>query len=406
MTRRRPRVVFWDNLPSPYGVEQYNLLFDRGYLDLSVWFSARTEPGRSWIVDESAWRFPATYIDDPGGSLRALRRFAQACEHARPDLLVSPYGDRSYAVGYLIAKTLEIRTVLVVQRTFDAWVRRAWWKEAGKMILFRSADAAQVPGPDGAAYARRYGFPSDRIFPVTLTTNVQQYARPLSPGARRELRERLGVAGCVFLYVGRLWKPKGLISLIDAFTQVRARNSAISLLFVGDGVDEAEIRAAAAGVPGITFSSFVQAPDLYAYYAAADVFVFPTMGDPHGQVVEEAHAAGLPVIASDAVGDIHRRVTDDVNGFVVPPGDSAALASRMLALASDPHRRRAMGAAGAARVRGWGHETYAAEMERLVDACLGAAPRGGAAARLMAAAGRAALYLAMPSRGALHREFP
>ena len=403
---RRPRVVFWDNLPSPYGVEQYNLLADRARLDLRVWFNARTESDRSWTVDESTWRFPAEYISNPGCSLHELRRFSARCGAFQPDVLVSPYGDLGYAAGYLVTRALGIKTVLVVQRTFDAWVRRAWWKERAKQVLFRSAEAAQVPGPDGDAYARRYGFPAERIFPVTLTTNVGQYARPLSPDERREHRARLGVEGCVFLYAGRLWKPKGLVYLIEAFRQARTVNAAMSLLIVGDGVDEGELRAAAEGIPGITFSPFVQAPDLYAYYAASDVFVFPTLGDPHGQVIEEAHAAGLPVIATSAIGDVHRRVADGVMGYVVPPGDAAALAKRMLELAADPARRRAMGECGAVRARAWDHDAYAAEMETLVDACLAAGPRANMSARVVAAAGRVALYVAAPSRGALHREFP
>jgi glycosyltransferase involved in cell wall biosynthesis len=402
---RRPRVLFWDNLPSPYGVEQYNLLADRRHLDLTVWFTTRREPERSWTVDESGWRFPAAYIRNPGGNLTALRRFAHQCAALKPDVVVSPYGDRTYAAGYLAAKGLGIKTALVVQRTFDAWVCRAWWKEAAKMVLFRSADAAQVPGPDGAAYARRYGFPANRVFPVRLSTNVQLYARQLSPTALEQQRARIGVAGCVFLYVGRLWKPKGLLSLIEAFRRARAVNPSISLLMVGDGVDEAELRAAAAAVPGILFWPFVQAPELHAYYAAADVFVFPTLGDPHGQVIEEAHAAGLPVISTAAVGDVHRRVQDGVSGFVVPPGDPAVLADRMLELAANPARRRAMGAHGAARAQCWSHDTYAAEMEQLVYACMTAEPCSTLAARLIAAAGRAALYRSAPSRGPFHREF-
>jgi glycosyltransferase involved in cell wall biosynthesis len=403
---RLPRVIFWDNLPSPYGVEQYNLLADRGRLDLGVWFNARTEPDRSWTVDESTWRFAAEYIGSPGRSLHELRRFSERCRAFQPDVLVSPYGDLGYAAGHLVARALGIKTALVVQRTFDAWVRRAWWKEMAKRALFRSAEAAEVPGPDGAAYARQYGFPAERIFTVTLTTNVTQYARSLSPDERREFRTRIGLDNCVFLYVGRLWKPKGLMHLIEAFRQARASNPAISLLIVGDGVDERELRAAAEGIHGITFWPFVQAPDLYAYYAASDVFVFPTLGDPHGQVIEEAHAAALPVIATSAIGDVRRRVVDGVMGYVVPPGDAAALAKRMLELAADPARRRTMGECGAARARTWGHDTFAAEMETLVDACLAAAPRANMSARVVTAAGRAALYVAAPSRGALHREFP
>jgi FkbM family methyltransferase len=131
----------------------------------------------------------------------------------------------------------------------------------------------------------------------------------------------------------------------------------------------------------------VQPRELGAYYAAADVFVFPTLGDPHGQVLEEAHAAGLPVITSDAAGDVRQRVLDGVSGFVVPAGDAAMLARRMLSLASDPELRLSMGAQGADRARRWTHEHWAADFEAFVSAALAARRRTTPAARTMALAG-------------------
>jgi glycosyltransferase involved in cell wall biosynthesis len=403
MIAQRPRVVFWDTLPSPYGVEQYNLLADRGQLDFSVWFSRRTEPDRSWDVNESTWKFRGTHVEDPSCGLDAASRFERRCQRDRPDLLISPYGERAFVAGHAIAKSLGIRTILLVQPTFDAWVTRRWWKEGAKLLLFHSADGAQVPGPEGTLYARRYGFPANRIFPVRLTTNIQFFGRGLSDDERRDLRARLGVEGCVFLYAGRIWKPKGLLVLIEAFRRARALNNGMTLLVVGDGVDEHEIRAAAAGIEGVTFLPFVHV--LPPYYSAADVFVFPTLGDPHGQVIEEAHAAGLPIITSDAVGDVHDRVVNGVTGFVVPAGDTSALTQRMLELAGDADLRAAMGARGVERVTTWGHEVYASQTEDMVRTCLALPRRTTLASRGMGAAGAALIQTARLVAMSLQREF-
>ena len=394
MTERLPRVVFWDNLPSPYGVEQDNALADRRSLDMSVWFCRRTDPDRSWEVNESEWRFTGTYIEDPSRGLAEASRFAHRCRAARPDLIVSPYGERPYVAGHAIIKALGIRTAFFVQRTFDAWIRRAWWKELAKAILFRSADFAYVHGPDGQTYARRYGFPEDRAFVVRQTTNVEHFARPVSAEERRRHRARIGVHGCVFLYVGRLWKGKGLLFLIEAFRQARRVNEAISLLLVGDGVDEHEIRGAAGGVDGIVFRPFVQARDLPAYYVASDVFVFPTLGDPWGQVIEEAHAAGLPIITTSAIGEVRRRVVDGTTGFVVAAADADALAKAMVTLAANRDLRKSMSERGLERMKMWGHDTYVSEMEHLVSACLTAPRRTTFAARGVSAAGTVVVHTA------------
>lgn len=390
----RPRVVYWDNRPAPYAVERYNTLSSRGTLDFAVWFSRRRGPDRSWDVDESQWRFPAEYIEDPSRSLAHALRFAARCRAVRPDLVLSLYGERPYVAGHAVLKALDIRTAFLVLPSFDAWVRRTWWKELSKHILFRSADAAKTSGPDGLEYARRYGFPDERVSFVTQSTNVAHFATSITPEERQRQRESLRLRGCVFLYVGRLWKPKGLLQLIDAFERARREGPAMSLLIVGDGPDEAEIRNAAAHMEDVVFHPFVQARDLPPFYGAADVFVFPTLGDPHGQVVEEAHAAGLPVIASNAAGEIARRVIDGLSGCVVAAGDPAALAQRMVELAREPARRRLMGARGAERVKAWDHDRWADDFERFVAAAIALPRRRTLAARATAAAGRAILAAA------------
>jgi len=389
--RTAPRIVYWDNMPAPYAVERYNTLAARGTLDFSVWFARRIDSERTWDVDESTWRFNGAYVEDPSESLDAAHQFARRCDRVRPDLILSLYGERTFVAGHVILKGLDIRTALLVLPTYDAWVHRAWWKEWAKEVLFRSADAAKVPGSDGLAYACRYGFSEDRVFSVRQSINVERYAASMSCEERARQRGRIGVDGCVFLYVGRFWKGKGLPLLLDAFRQVRQVNPAVSLLIVGDGPDEAALRAVAGSMQGIRFQPFVQAPELPQYYAASDVFVFPTLGDPHGQVIEEAHAAGLPIITSDAAGDIRRRVVDGTTGFVVRSGDAGALARRMIELAADPDLRRSMGARGAERAKAWGHEVWADDFERFVSACLALPRRATVAARATGAAGALAV---------------
>ncbi len=52
-----PRVVYWNNIPSPYMVERFNAVADRGAFEFEAWFNDRIESDRSWNVDESSWRF-------------------------------------------------------------------------------------------------------------------------------------------------------------------------------------------------------------------------------------------------------------------------------------------------------------------------------------------------------------
>jgi glycosyltransferase involved in cell wall biosynthesis len=365
----RPRVVYWNNIPSPYVVERFNALASRGNLEFEAWFNTRRERDRSWNVDEAEWRFRARYIPRRSVAARRLHLPLPELTNARPDLLISLYASPSFVLGSAAARACGSRIAYRVLPTFDEWVQRARWKELLKSLIFRSVDGVIVPGPDGASMAQRYGVPSERIRAVTQSVAVEHYARArdVEPTRRARRREEMGLHGCVFLYVGRLWSGKGLTYLFDAFRKVRGGRPNISLLLVGDGVHEASCQAVARGLPGVTFTGFVQPRDLPDYYALADALVFPTLGDPHGLVVEEAMAAGLPVICTEAAGDIHRRLPDGRAGYVVPPADSNQLGQRMDRLAADEDLRRRLAGEAERLVALRTHDRWAADIEAFVE---------------------------------------
>jgi glycosyltransferase involved in cell wall biosynthesis len=96
------------------------------------------------------------------------------------------------------------------------------------------------------------------------------------------------------------------------------------------------------------FTGAVSDEALRSLYHAANLFVYPTMGDSLPLVVMEAMACGLPVV-STTVGGLPYLVTPDC-GTLVPPGDSAAVAAAVTAMLESPERMRTAGARGRARV--------------------------------------------------------
>jgi glycosyltransferase involved in cell wall biosynthesis len=379
---RLPRVIYWNNIPAPYVVGRFNAVAQRGNIDLEAWFSARTESDRSWTVDESSWAFRSRYL--PGFELgsRVVALPTGLLARRRPDLLVSLYANASFLVGSEVARIGGIRTAFRVLPTFDEWVTRHPLKERLKHAAFSRVDAVKVPGPAGAAMAARYGVPEDRIHVVTQSIDVEAFrsGRIRWQPERASIRAELNVSGCAFLYVGRLWEGKGISHLISAFTSVLEAGVDATLVLAGDGVDESRYRRAAdeGALRGhVVFAGFVQQSDLPRVYAAADVVVFPTLGDPHGLVVEEAMASQLPVITTTAAGDIERRLPDGGAGFIVPPADPETLADRMIRLARDPALRDRMGNTGDDLVSTRTHERYAQDFERFVDAVLAAPRRSG-----------------------------
>ncbi len=369
----RPRVVYWNNIPSPYFVERFNTLAVRNNLDVEAWFSASGAAIRSWRLDESEWGFRYRYVGDQVSGVAPVRamRVAHRIRSSRPDVLVSLYENLDFVAGIAAARTSGSRVAIHVMKIFDTWRPRRRTREIAKHALFPRVHAVHVPGPDAASYARQYGARDEQIVMFPEPVNVPHFRRPADSDVWRPgERERLGLTGCVFLYVGRLWSPKGLDYLFDAYEGVLRAGLDASLLLVGDGVDEVRYRARAATLPNVVFAGFVQANELPRWYHLADVFVFPTLGDPYGHVVQEAMAAGLPVVATDHAGEINERVLDGVTGFVVPAASAVRLEERMVALAADAALRARMGECGLERIRPRTVDWWAGEFERLVERTL------------------------------------
>jgi glycosyltransferase involved in cell wall biosynthesis len=366
--RERPKVIYWNNIPAPYMVERFNAVADRGIIDLEAWFSKRTEADRSWMVAEESWRFAYRYLPRVGTlefglalPLPLLRR--------RPDLMVSLYGAPEFVVGWAVSTILGVQTAFWTEVTFDAWVSRRTYREWVKRQMFRRVGGIITAGDDGRRFARRYGAPDRRIFVVRHVVDVAHFAEgeSRSKRARTAFRAANGLHGTVFVYVGRLWGPKGVFDLLEAFDLLCRRGVEATLVLVGDGRDEARLRARAARLGDrVVFAGFHEKDVLPTWYAAADVFVLPTYGDPYGLVIDEAMACGLPIIATSAVGEIAERVQEGRNGTIVEPGDRKALAFAMAHMAEDRRSLAAMGAESRRMIEGWTPERWASDFEAVV----------------------------------------
>jgi len=367
----RPYVVYWNNIPSPYMVDRFNALADRGAFEFEAWFNDRIEADRSWDVDETSWRFQYRYL--PSTQLfGCTQHWPLPLFGRRPDVMASLYAEPVFICGWAISKLRGVKTAFRVLMTHDRWTTRHPFKEALKRFLFRRVDAIETPGEDGKAFAMRYGAPAERIFLATHTVDITSIdaATSVVRPERVALRRELGLKGTTFLYVGRLWWGKGVNYLLDAFEHIQHQCAEpVSLLLVGDGPEEARLRQTCAerGIHNVVFAGFQQKSDLPRYYALADVFVFPTLGDPYGLVVDEAMACGLPVISTSSAGEIRARIEEGHNGYIVPPEDVSALVESMLQLARYSDLRECMGAASADKVQGHTPEKWAEDFERIVS---------------------------------------
>jgi glycosyltransferase involved in cell wall biosynthesis len=366
------RVVYWNNIPAPYIVERFNALSQRRNLAFEAWFSGRQEPGRSWTVDESSWDFPHRYLPSLELNGRRLAAPVPLLTSEAPDLLVALHAEPGFMPAWQLGHLRGGRTAIWVELTQDRVVRRRRWKEALKRHIFTHVDGVLTTGHDGRSFALRYGASQERIVHVPHVIDFERYAAESAAAReeRDEFRKRARLRGVTFLYVGRLLPDKGLTYLVDAFSALQRRNTEeVSLLLVGDGTEEGVLqqRCMQNRVENVVFAGFRHRNDLPKFYTAADVFVFPTLGDTYGLVVDEALACGLPAISTSAAGEIRSRILDGTNGFIVPPESSAALLDRMELLSRDRDLRARMSGASVRTVAGQSPETWAERFEGAVE---------------------------------------
>jgi glycosyltransferase involved in cell wall biosynthesis len=215
-------------------------------------------------------------------------------------------------------RTLAGRLKLALLRSFRPALVAVTRELIGELGRFGLADGARVV-PNGVDVRRYQPAPSD---------------------GKDALRRRLCIpAGPCFLYVGRLAPEKRLPWFARAFAQALVRTGArASLVMVGDGPEEAVLQ-------GLPLLLRPPVDRIEEYYAAADVFVLPSISEGLSNALLEAMASGLAVLAS-RVGGTREAVEEGVSGLLFAPEDEGELARKLdsILLSKDLAERLGRGA--------------------------------------------------------------
>lgn len=374
--RAHPDLVFWYSGINPYYLDRFNALASMSDLSFECWFSRFLDGDRQWHVQQEQMHFPHRFVPSFSAHGRTIGLPPSSWWKTPPRMMVSFHGDPAVAASALQSIRPRVKLTYYVEKTFDSWTPRAAWKEFTKRRLFRLADAVLTPGPDADAYASEYGADPSRRFRLNHVIDTEHFSSAIQlrmDNVARNRRRSLGLQGVVFLNIGRMWWQKGIKTLIDAFALVLESGAACTLLLVGDGPDLEEIKryVSVRNIPAIVFLPFVQQPGLPGMYALGDVFVFPTRGDPYGLVVDEAMAAGLPIIASNAAGEIKERVKPPSNGYLFEVDDTTELSRLMALVASDSGWYRNASEESLRLIRGRTTALWVSQIEVFAEARIG-----------------------------------
>jgi len=219
--------------------------------------------------------------------------------------------------------------------------------------LYSACDVVLSPSAAADEALAAIGLPGERVLRWDRGVDTARF----DPG----LREQSLLPGeTSVMYSGRITREKGAELLVEAFLLARAQQPDLHLVLAGGGPEQEYVRERLG--EAASFLGWLEGRELARTYASADLLLFPSATDTFGQVILEAQASGLPVVAVARGGPLSL-IEDRVSGRLCEP-DAPALADAMLELVRSPLlRRRLAGAALALAQR----RTWERTLQRLAD---------------------------------------
>jgi glycosyltransferase involved in cell wall biosynthesis len=335
---RRHRAVFVTIVPSPYQRDLFAALAERDDVELSVYYMEAASPDSPWPE-------------------KPLRPF----EHILPGFWVPFRGARWHfnwrlpdcsAADFVVLSSFSSWTGQWLMRgrlhgrRWIYWGERlrrqaaGWRAQTQRLLTAPLKHAAAIVGIGRAAeddYAAR--FPGTRHFCIPYHCGLAEFF-----AAKRATEEG---SAFTFFFCGQMIRRKGVDLLLAAFDRLVKDGLDVRLMLVGREAQLPEFLVATspAARTRIRYEGFHAPERLPEFFSRCDAFILPSRHDGWGVVINQAMAAGLPVITSDAAGAGLDLVEQDVNGLRFAAGDVDALERAMRRLASDPATARRWGEA-------------------------------------------------------------
>jgi len=285
-------------------------------------------------------------------------------KHAPEAVAVPGWWDPGALVAIEWARDEGIPLVLMSDSTaIDA--PRPWWREWPKRRVVALCETALVAGTRHTNYLTQLGMPEEHIWTGYDVVDNAHFAEGADKARKRDssLRNEWGLPERYVLTCCRFVEKKNLRRLIDGYAEYRRQaNTPRALVLVGDGPrrEALEERVASLGLDDdVHFSGFCQYDELPPYYGLADAFVLPSTHEQWGLVVNEAMAAGLPVLVSERCGCAPDLVVEDENGHTFNPYDVGAIADALGRLSEKREDLHRMGRASRERIQEWTPQTFA-----------------------------------------------
>ncbi len=322
------KVLFLTNIPSPYRVDFFNELGK--YCSLTVLFEKGFSDERdvSW-KNYSFENFKGVFLKG-----KSIKTDSALCFDVIKHLKQNSYDkvvctNFSTPTGMLAINYMRAKKIPYYLESDGGFAKNGkGFKEKLKKHFIKGAKGYFSTASEHDKYYLAYGATPDKLIRYPFTALKEQDVLKTLPKSEEKeaLKKELFLKEeKIILSVGRFIYGKGFDVLINAAKNIPS-NCGVYMVGGKPPIEYIEQKEKL-GLQNVYFVDFKLKDELQKYYKAADVFVLPTRKDVWGLVINEAMAAGLPVITTNTCGAGVELIENGKNGFIVPAGSVEDLAN-------------------------------------------------------------------------------
>jgi len=324
------KLLYITNIPTPYRQKRFNLMqeiFPKYGIEFEVLYMAENEPNRKWTITKDSYKYKYKIYKgihpvigrffahfNPGLLLRLLRNdydIAIIGGMASPTHWLAPF-----FISEDKTKIISVESNLMSTRRTKGLGAKI------KKLLLEKVDGYQVTGNPQIEYIQYFSPQAAKKQYIKLPNLIdEEVFRDKVADLRlrkEELRASFGVDDRTQLWVMpvRLIEIKGIIPFLELLKGIKN----IKLFILGDGVLKKRIEQYVYdnALP-VILVGFVQQTQIIEYYAAADLFVLPSIKDASPLTPIEATASGLPILVSSRIGNLEDVLEENSNGWAYDP---------------------------------------------------------------------------------------
>jgi glycosyltransferase involved in cell wall biosynthesis len=342
-----------------------------GYRNLCAYMHPPGDPGFAHLQTKAhLWNAPLLSVPDRGPcDWRVVNEFLRICRRERVQIWHG-HDYKSNALGLLLRLFWPMRLVTTVH---------GWVKHTRRTPLYYRIDRFCLPryekvicvSPDLEQECLAAGVPADRCVLIENGIDIEEFSRR-HPVPEAKARQGIPPGRLCVGAVGRLSPEKGFDLLIEAVDRLLNKGLDLELVIIGDGEEQPRLQEMIEQrARGDRIRLLGYRADLRELYEAMDVFALSSLREGLPNVLLEAMALEVPVVATRIAG-VPRLVADGVNGLLVHSGSVDQLAGALARLLNDADWRRKLGQAGRETIGAcYSFATRMRRIEAIYDELLG-----------------------------------